>query len=53
MINVVFEGTLIYTDSWKGYGDLKNLGYKHKERILFIACYYQHLFLKNYFLIIT
>ena len=24
-------GTLIYTDSWKGYGDLKDLGYKHKE----------------------
>ena len=27
----VILGTLIYTDSWKGYGDLKDLGYQHKE----------------------
>ena len=29
---IAFVGILIYTDSWKGYGDLKDLGYKHKER---------------------
>ena len=23
-------GTLIYTDSWKGYADLKDLGYNHQ-----------------------
>lgn len=26
----VKKGTTIYTDSWKGYNNLKNIGYKHK-----------------------
>ena len=26
----VKKGTTIYTDCWKGYNDLKNIGYKHK-----------------------
>ena len=26
----VKKGTTIYTDSWKGYNNLRNIGYKHK-----------------------